>query len=108
MDTPDDYRRRGLSVPRMPPLDHALDLPPGVVTLTQALVEAVECSIQRGCVLCGKPAAVAGVFVPDDPAAFGAAPGKSRAVCYSLCAMCYTRPGGVQAAEERIRRELRT
>jgi hypothetical protein len=40
------------------------------------------------CILCGDVPSVIGVFVPDDPQKWGAAPGKKRFVRYCLCEKC--------------------
>ncbi len=41
------------------------------------------------CLLCGNDASVVGVFVPDDPVAFGGDSGKSRLIRYGLCDQCF-------------------
>jgi hypothetical protein len=50
------------------------------------------------CLLCGGPPAFRGFWEPDDQAAFGAPPGKTRMVMYALCARCGRDPD--RAAEE--------
>jgi hypothetical protein len=52
------------------------------------------------CILCGKPAVGAGVFVPDDPQASGAPPGKTRGLFYSLCAHCQDEPRRNELVED--------
>lgn len=39
----------------------------------------------RPCLLCGKPFATIGLFIPNDSEEFYAPPGKTRVVAYSLC-----------------------
>ncbi len=53
------------------------------------------------CLLCGTAASVVGVFVPDDPAAFGGTSGKSRLIRYGLCAKC-SGEDDLQATVEKV------
>jgi len=53
------------------------------------------------CLLCGKPAVVGALFVPNDQDLVGAPPGKLRVFRYSLCRRCL-RKKGATAAERRI------
>ena len=43
---------------------------------------------EESCLLCGAKADTLGVFVPDDPQAFGAPEGARRLVRYCLCKKC--------------------
>ena len=49
-------------------------------------------SIPRPCVLCDKLTMNRGVFVPEDPQAFGAPDGGEGAFIYPLCLECRTLP----------------
>jgi len=49
-------------------------------------------SIQRPCVLCDELTMNRGVFVPEDPQAFGAPDGGEGAFIYPLCLECRTLP----------------
>ncbi|MFA5643885.1 MAG: hypothetical protein WC949_04975 [Candidatus Paceibacterota bacterium] len=40
------------------------------------------------CLLCGDTPSVIGIFIPDDPQKWGAAPSKKRFVRYCLCEKC--------------------
>lgn len=65
----------------------------------------LACLLAEGCLLCGGPAGVLGVFVPDDPAAYnlGRPPeGRRRVVYYVLCPPC-----AQGSPLERIEREIR-
>lgn len=54
------------------------------VGLARALLEP--------CLLCGGHADGAAIFIPDDPTAWGANPGRTRMLFYALCGPCGTRP----------------
>lgn len=58
------------------------------------------------CLLCGARPAVIGVFVPEDPKAWGAPAGKSRFVRYCLCSSCQKKPDAPDRVEKVIRAEL--
>jgi hypothetical protein len=44
------------------------------------------------CLVCGGPAALAAIFMPEDPAKWGAPIGKSRFFRYCLCSKCQGQP----------------
>lgn len=46
----------------------------------------------RPCVLCGRPPAVSGIFVPTKPEAWGGKPNKVRLLSYTLCRACFALP----------------
>lgn len=58
------------------------------------------------CLLCGSKPDVIGVFVPDDPAAFGGVQGKTRMIRYCLCSMCQRKPDAQDRIEKVIRAEV--
>jgi len=58
------------------------------------------------CLLCGGPSDVIGVFVPDDPQRWGAAPGKTRFVRYCLCEKCKSKNDTPIRVEKVILAEL--
>jgi len=58
------------------------------------------------CLLCGGAPDVIGIFKPEEPIKYGAAPGKSRLVRYCLCSKCHGRPETPERAEKIIRAEL--
>lgn len=58
------------------------------------------------CLVCGGYPDVIGVFVPEEPVKWGAAPGKTRLVRYCLCNSCHERPETPERAEKIIRAEL--
>jgi hypothetical protein len=58
---------------------------------------ALRRTASRPCILCGGKAAYGGIFAPDNPQEYGAAPGKGRLIFYSFCAHC-------QQEEDRLER----
>jgi hypothetical protein len=58
------------------------------------------------CLICGAPPAIIGVFKPQEPETWGAAPGKARFLRYCLCSKCHGRPDTPEKAEKIIRAEL--
>lgn len=58
------------------------------------------------CLLCGNAPSVIGVFMPDDPGAWGAPTGKTRFVRYCLCNNCQVKPNISTKVEKIIRAEL--
>jgi hypothetical protein len=58
------------------------------------------------CLLCGGGADVIGVFIPDDPQKWGAAPGKTRFVRYCLCEKCKCKNDTPEKVEKVILAEL--
>jgi hypothetical protein len=58
------------------------------------------------CLICGGPPGIIGVFQPEEPVKWGAAPGKTRLVRYCLCLKCHGRPETPEKAEKIIRSEL--
>lgn len=46
-------------------------------------------AVSRGCILCGGPADLAGMFLPFDSIAWGSRPGKQRMAAYGLCDPCH-------------------
>lgn len=58
------------------------------------------------CLLCGKIAAVAALFVPENSAKWGAAPGLSRLFRYCLCSKCKSSSGVEDKVEKILRAEL--
>ena len=64
-------------------------------------------STGQPCFLCGQPSTLRGVFVPDRPAVYGAAPGKTRLLFYALCGDCSTRPDKDAQVEARALQDVR-
>lgn len=60
------------------------------------------CRSTECCLLCDERSSVLAVFLPADPALWGAPAGRERTVLYGLCPRCYARPDVLEAAEERI------
>jgi hypothetical protein len=58
------------------------------------------------CLLCGGSPDVVGVFVPDDPRAYGAPAGKRRIVRYYLCQRCSADPRTPENIEKAIKATL--
>lgn len=58
------------------------------------------------CLVCGHPADLAGIFTPEDPAAWGASAGKSRFFRYCLCLKCQGRPNTPDRVEKILRAML--
>ena len=54
------------------------------------------------CLLCGGEPDFIGVFIPDDPMRWGAAPGKTRYVRYCLCEICKSRGDAPELVEKVI------
>jgi hypothetical protein len=65
-------------------------------------------NVQPGdfCLVCGGPAALIGVFMPENPAAWGAPSGKTRFIRYCLCSKCQRQPDTPDRVEKIIRAEL--
>ena len=73
----------------------------------QARLNAMAQVCLGPCLLCGgKPARMAGLFVPDDPEAWGAPVGKSREIYFGLCSLCHDASGRAQAVEQKIVAQL--
>ena len=58
------------------------------------------------CLVCGGTPAVIGIFKPEEPEAWGAAPGKIRLIRYCLCNRCHGRPQTPEDVEKIIKAEL--
>jgi hypothetical protein len=58
------------------------------------------------CILCGGKPGVIGIFVPDDPEAWGAPGGKTRVIRYCLCERCARGENVQERVEKIIRAEL--
>jgi len=58
------------------------------------------------CLICGSSPAIIGIFAPEDPQLWGAAPGKTRFVRYCLCLKCHENPETPKRAEKIIQSEL--
>jgi len=58
------------------------------------------------CLLCGGASDVLGVFVPEEPEAWGCFKGKGRIFRYCLCSICQKKPDAAERAEKIIRAEL--
>jgi hypothetical protein len=70
-------------------------LPP---VLQAALTRA--CQARPGCLLCGAPCKVVGLFIPTTPAAWGFPQGMQAGCVYALCADC--QPGRSQQHNREI------
>jgi hypothetical protein len=68
---------------------------------------ALAIALARGCILCHEPAAAVGVFEPDDPAGWGAKPGRGRVIAYGLCGRCAEPPADLDAIERVLARGRR-
>lgn len=68
--------------------------------------EHPACRMTSLCLLCDGRSSVLAVFLPADPALWGAPAGRDRTVLYGLCPMCHARPDALEAAEERIFRAV--
>ncbi len=62
----------------------------------------LESQIGGQCILCGEPAGFGGLFVPDDPWAYGAPAGKIRALAYPICKPCITQGDRAKSAVENL------
>lgn len=58
------------------------------------------------CLLCGGPQDVIGVYVPDNPEAWGAPKGKDRRFVYALCGDCFGKPDAPTCVEKIIKSEV--
>ncbi len=58
------------------------------------------------CLICGSQPDMIGMFVPNDPEAWGAAPGKARLIRYCLCARCAADPTAPERVEKIIQHEM--
>lgn len=58
------------------------------------------------CLLCGEAPSIIGVFIPQDPVAWGSRKGKSRFFRYCLCEKCRERSDIQDAVEKVIRVEV--
>jgi len=59
----------------------------------------------QGCILCDEPTDNTCLFIPDDQAAYGAIPGKTRTFAYALCDECFgkgLRPETMAKIEQKI------
>ena len=56
------------------------------------------------CLICGRPAIMAGVFIPENPRAWGAPTGRSRLFRYGLCDECK----GHQDTPDKVEKILRS
>lgn len=54
------------------------------------------------CLLCGSPPVLVGIFIPNDPVAWGGLPGKRRMLRYCLCQKCCERTEREDAVEKMI------
>ncbi len=59
------------------------------------------------CLICGGAAAVIGVFLPDEPAAYGGVEDKTRLIRYCLCQRCCNDSETPEKVEKVLRSELR-
>jgi hypothetical protein len=60
------------------------------------------------CILCGKPRALLGCFMADDPERYlpvKLKPGKTRALFYGLCDPCHEQPDKLARVEARLERD---
>lgn len=55
------------------------------------------------CLICGGPPAFNGIFIPDDPMAWGGPEGKTRMVLYQICKECF----GVKGIQEKVEKVIR-
>jgi len=58
------------------------------------------------CLLCGGVPDVIGIFVPDDPGAFGGHKEKARIIRYCVCSTCRAMPGLQEKIEKVIKAEI--
>jgi hypothetical protein len=58
------------------------------------------------CLLCGEPPEVIGIFQPENPAAWGAMPGKTRYIRYTLCSKCRAKSDAPENVEAVIRASM--
>lgn len=58
------------------------------------------------CLLCGGAPVVVGVFIPQDPEAWGSTKGKGRIFRYCLCESCQKKPDSPERVEKIIRVEI--
>ena len=58
------------------------------------------------CLLCGGAPDVLGVFVPQEPEAWGSTKGKGRIFRYCLCSKCHNMPDAAERTEKIVRAEL--
>ncbi len=58
------------------------------------------------CLICGALPDVIGLFKPQKPETWGAAPGKTRFLRYCLCSKCHEKPDAPERAEKILRAEL--
>ena len=49
-------------------------------------------SIKRPCILCDELTMGRGIFVPENPQAFGASEGQIGGIVYPFCSLCYSLP----------------
>jgi len=58
---------------------------------------------KKPCILCGKKADAAGVFIPDNPefaAKIGQPKGKTRLCVYSICDRCHKKSDWMERVEQ--------
>jgi len=58
------------------------------------------------CLLCGSPPEIIGIFVPENPSMWGAAPGKTRFIRYCLCSRCSLDAATPEAVEKVAMHEI--
>jgi hypothetical protein len=66
----------------------------------------IEKKIGDHCLLCGAEPVCLGIFVPDDPVAWGGCKGKTRFIRYCLCSKCQGREDTPDRVEKIIRADL--
>jgi len=68
--------------------------------MNNQIVEMMNQAKKAPCILCGCPSVHVALFVPKSPGDYGAKPGVSRVIAYSLCNACFNTPDGMTRAEK--------